>query len=143
MRKTIFFNFLVGLFLFSCEKPENETQISKNGQSRSHYTGRNCVTCHYTEGSGEGWFTVAGSIGGNYHDGKVVLYPNGFENPPIKEIEIDDLGNIFTTEDVDFSVGMNVAIVNSNGDSLKMPQELHVGQCNLCHGKTQNLLEMY
>lgn len=143
MKKLTTIFILTLFFLGSCEKPENEQNISRNGQSKSHENGRNCMTCHYKEGSGEGWFTVGGTITGNYHNGKIVLFPNGFNNPPIKEIEIDDRGNVFTTEDIDFSVGMNVVVVNSNGDSLKMPQELYVGQCNLCHGKTEKVIEMY
>ena len=134
---------LFGLVLFACEKPSNKINISRNGENNSHFSGRNCMSCHYTEGEGEGWFYVGGTIHGNYNGGKIVLFPEGFENAPSDSIEIDDLGNVFTTEFIDFSKGMNVAVINSNGDSLKMPAEIPVGQCNMCHGKTVEPINMY
>jgi len=122
-----------------CQKwitPKNKTQISKHGSDESHYNGQNCMNCHYTEGRGEGWFSTAGTINGNYVGATVRLYDN-WGPTPVATIEVDDLGNFYTTEEVDFTNGLNVLITDSNGVSKAMASNIFNGQCNLCHGVTQ------
>ena len=50
------------LSLSSCEKDENKTLVSQHNGNDSHKTDQNCMECHSSGGSGDGIFTIAGSI---------------------------------------------------------------------------------
>lgn len=137
----------LGLTLVRCDKwvkPENETQISTHGDDESvdddhQFNGLNCMNCHYTEGRGEGWFTVAGTVQGSFDTGYAKIYTD-FTQPPIMTVEIDAMGNFYTTEDIDFSNGLNVSIVKSSGLEYQMNDKIYTGQCSLCHGVTTSHL---
>lgn len=129
------------LALPSCEEDENEneTEISTYNSSESHRAGENCMNCHKSGGSGEGWFTVAGTV---YDETKNATYPNAtvrFTTGPdgtgdlIKTVEVDRLGNFYTTESIDFGEGLYVLV---EGDELTnyMITKVTDGQCNSCHG---------
>lgn len=133
------------LAVHSCEKEENEneTKISSYGSSESHRAGENCMTCHKSGGSGEGWFTIAGTI---YDDTKISTYPNAtvrFYSGPDGTgdleaiVEVDQLGNFYTTEPIDFGSGIYVLV---QGDQLtnNMNSKVNNGQCNSCHDKTND-----
>jgi hypothetical protein len=69
------------LVTVSCEKEEgeNETKISSYQSDESHHAGENCMNCHRSGGSGEGWFTIAGTVYGGdrttpYPQATVLLY---------------------------------------------------------------------
>ena len=134
----------ISLVFLRCQKfvqPENEQQESKSGDDESHYFGNNCMNCHYTEGQGEGWFSIAGSIEGNINNALVHLYTDTTQNA-IKTLEIDGLGNFFSTDAFDFSGGVNVGIEDPSGAIKFMPDKIFNGQCNLCHGVTTNKLSL-
>lgn len=102
------------------------------------------MNCHYREGPGEGWFTVAGSVYGNYQDHIVRIYDaESFDL--IKSVAIDQLGNLYTTEDVNLKNGITVDIINGNGQVVKvMSTVVTTGQCNLCHdGQFEDLIEIF
>jgi hypothetical protein len=90
---------------------------------------------HYSEGRGEGWFTLGGNIDGNPGDGIVYLYSD-WNLPPVDSIEIDADGYVYTTEDIDFSNGLQVSVVSGAGVEHQMSGKIVNGQCNLCHGVT-------
>jgi len=125
--------------LIRCQKfvpPENDTQISKHGDDESHYFGQNCMNCHYTEGRGEGWFSIAGSISGNHSSGMIKVYSDT-SLAAIDSIEVDALGNFFTTNEFNFTEGLFFSTIDSTGVELTMTDKIFNGQCNLCHGVTQ------
>ncbi|NRA12029.1 MAG: hypothetical protein HRT57_08770 [Crocinitomicaceae bacterium] len=139
---------VIGLTLVRCDKwikPENKTQISTHGDDESidddhMFNGENCMNCHYSEGRGEGWFSAAGTvIGNNNNMGTINLYQN-FGQAPVASIEVDAVGNFYTTETVDFTNGLNVSIVDDQGIELQMSGKIYSGQCNLCHGIITNPL---
>ncbi|MCF8461627.1 MAG: hypothetical protein K9G46_12965 [Flavobacteriales bacterium] len=139
----------------SCEKlegEENEANISEFGDDDSHYHGRICMDCHARSGSGEGWFTVAGSMERNSGNSLIELYryKNG---PMVMSIEVDDESNFFTTEPIDFSDGLVVAVRSPSGELEWMDDneddhpdvgnngEIYSGSCNTCHGVTTDMVE--
>ncbi len=138
---------IVGLTLVRCDKwvrPDNSTQISTHGDDESidddhMFNGDNCMNCHYTEGRGEGWFSAAGSVTGNSTAGMVYLYQE-FGQAPVASIQVDAVGNFYTTETIDFSNGLRPALVNDQGVEQQMTGKIYSGQCNLCHGVTQSVL---
>jgi hypothetical protein len=129
----------------SCEKEENEneTKISSYGSNESHHAGDNCMSCHISGGSGEGWFTIAGTV---YDDTKSATYPNAtvrlYSGPDgtgnlEATVEADQKGNFYTTESIDFGVGLYVLV---EGDELTnyMNSIVNSGECNSCHQTTAN-----
>lgn len=132
------------LLFVRCQKfipPENDKNTSKWSEDESHYNGYNCMNCHYTEGRGEGWFTVAGTVEGNYDQGKVNIHES-FGGPVIRSIEIDQLGNFYTTDDIDVLSGLYYSIEDASGNVKSMQDKIYHGQCNLCHGVDQPALNL-
>ena len=117
------------------QRPDNEQSASTWGDDESHYFGNNCMDCHYTEGRGEGWFTVAGSASGSNHGATVEITsgPQG-TGDLIRSVEIDALGNFYTTQSTDFKEGVYVGLRSPNGNIEYMDGYILNGQCNLCHG---------
>lgn len=132
--------------LISCENEdsdeyeENEVKISNFNDDDSHKNGQNCMSCHSSGGSGEGWFNVAGSV---YDSSKQNPYPNAVVKlyseanelgTLIKLIEVDGNGNFYSTESVDFGNGLFVSVTDTNGNSKIMNSSISSGECNSCHG---------
>jgi len=136
----------------SCKKEKgtenvekNETKVSTNGDNNSHNTGQNCMSCHKQGGSGEGWFTVAGSV---YDSLKTSAYPNStvklYTGPngtgTLKyTIPADGLGNFYTTASIDFAGGLYPSIQGSLVTKY-MSSTITTGQCNSCHGVSTDKL---
>lgn len=124
----------------SCEKEEKEeTKISSNSSSESHYVGKDCMECHISGGEGEGWFIAAGTVYDSTKStinagGTIKLYsgPNG-TGSLVKTIEVDQKGNFYTTEDISFSGGIYPAVSGSSS-VLYMAGAVSNGKCNSCHG---------
>ena len=137
---TLFAFTLMGYLLQSCEKEnENETKISRFNSDESHKNGQNCMSCHLSGGSGEGWFTVAGSV---YDSNLNATYPNAFvelytgpnnTGTLVATIEGDALGNFYTTENVELGDGLYPSVVGKI-ESKYMVGAITSGECNLCHG---------
>ena len=133
--------------LYSCEKEsgENETKISSYNSSESHNTGENCMDCHKSGKSGEGWFTVAGTV---YQEDKSTAYPNATvklytganETGSLKAtLEVDKKGNFYTTENIDFSNGLYVSVEGS-ATTKHMDSSISTGKCNSCHGQNTGVI---
>ena len=134
--KPVLIIIICSIFIFSCkkfERPENDQATSTYEQDESHYKGQNCMDCHYSEGNGEGWFSVAGSAFGNTKFADIELYLDTSSSEILK-IQFDQLGNAYTTEKVDFSNGLFAATRSANGELNFMEDKIFNGQCNLCHG---------
>lgn len=125
----------------SCEKDEDENEIksSSYNSTKSHNEGQNCMSCHTSGGSGEGRFTIAGTV---YDAALNETFPNAtvslFTEPGgsgiLKAtIQVDKKGNFYTTENIDFKNGL-YATVEGNSNITYMNATVTNGQCNSCHG---------
>lgn len=136
----------IAFVLISCETEDNddygetEVKISSYNDDDSHKNGQNCMSCHSSGGSGEGWFNVAGSV---YDSSKINPYPNAvvklYSEPNesgtlIKLIEVDGKGNFYTTERINFENELYVSVTDTNGNSKIMNSPISTGACNSCHG---------
>lgn len=123
-------------WMISCSKSENDSNISKHNDDKSHNQGQNCMNCHYQEGPGEGWFSVAGSISGAYQDHSIRVF-DALSQDLLATVEVDRLGNFYTTESVNFSNGTTIDIIDGQGQVVKaMSTIVNNGQCNLCHNNS-------
>ena len=128
---------LFSIVLFSCERESegsNETNISRHDDDESHYNGHDCMNCHYRVGEGEGWFTLAGTAVDNFRNSTVILSTGPKATGTIvKNIEVDLLGNFYTTEPIDYGDGLYVAVESQNGEMEEMDGKIYSGSCNTCH----------
>jgi hypothetical protein len=147
LRLTTLLIALGGFFMTfqSCEKEGdegNETKISRHFSSESHNEGQNCMSCHVSGGSGEGWFNVAGTV---YDTNKTIINPNstiklytgtGGTGTLKATVEVDARGNFYTTETVSFGDGLYVVVISAAGNQKHMLSKVSSGQCSSCHGVT-------
>lgn len=133
---------VISSMVFSC-KHGSETKISSHGDDESHNAGENCMSCHKIGGKGEGWFETAGTV---YTDDYSSIYPNatvylytGPEGTGEQKyrIEVDALGNFYTTENIEFGSGLYPAVESANGIEY-MESTTVSGACNGCHGVTED-----
>jgi cytochrome c553 len=130
-----------GLTLYSCKKNEKRVVISKYNSTKSSGMSGNCMTCHKDKGSAKesGWFKVGGTVydasGTNVNPNTTIkLYtaPNG--GGTLKHtIEVDGLGNFYSTEAIDFSVGLYPAVTGATS-TMHMSSPITTGECASCHG---------
>ncbi len=132
---------VMGVLLWNCEEEvfEREYAASTHNSSESHNWGYNCMECHRRGGPGEGWYTVAGSVAdtslrhplGNV---TIELWEEVGVGEPVAVIEVDALGNFYTTEPIDWKLGLVPVVVSSDGQKrLVMPFATRNGACNSCH----------
>jgi len=136
--------FFLTLLMTSCDKffiPENDSEISKFSEDESHEFGNNCMDCHHSAGAGEGWFSLAGSVKGDNKKATIELLYDTLSEP-IHKIEVDELGNFYTTNKIDFSTPYTVGVRKKNDGVRYMHSTITVGQCNLCHGATTEVLNI-
>ncbi|MFY0674855.1 MAG: hypothetical protein JXQ87_15760 [Bacteroidia bacterium] len=136
--------FTVFLFFSACENDDDdneiETEISENNDDESHNHSQDCMNCHVNGGTGEGWFTVAGSVFKSDEkspnsNGKIMLYSKANESGNLIEtIEVDALGNFYTTEDIGITMGLFPVFESKNGNKKLMHSAATYGSCNNCHG---------
>lgn len=122
------------------EEDKNVTNISAHGQTKSHNQGQNCFSCHRSGGGGEGYFVIAGTA---YQSDKKSTAPNGTvtlftkangEGDKVATVEVDALGNFYTTAAVAFEKGLFAVYTPENGASQYMGTATTTGACNSCHG---------
>lgn len=137
-KKKVFIILMLCAFVVACEKfrpSDPATSISRLGGTKSHNNGQNCMNCHYQGGGGPGWFTLAGSVFGNFEGATIELYSDFTTTELVKVIQVDALGNAYTTEPINYTAdGLVVGVRDANGDINFMGDKLFHGQCNLCHG---------
>ena len=133
------------LFLFSCKKNEKATNISSYNETESHNMGQNCMNCHKSGGDGEGIFQAAGTVYDStlsvtLPNTTVYLYTEQGGNGTLKHtVEVDGLGNFYTTESIDFGDGLYPTIKGTT-ISKHMSSPITSGQCNSCHGVSTSKL---
>ena len=141
---------IVGILILlpSCESDENEgneEKVSSYNETESHKMGQNCMSCHKSGGEGEGWFNLAGTV---YEGDRSTTYPNTtvkiYDEPNgvgslISTIEVDGLGNFYTTNNIDFGNGLYVS-VSGDTETIYMIGPVTSGQCNSCHGTSTDTI---
>jgi hypothetical protein len=114
--------------------------ISNVGDDRSHNMGRNCMDCHNKNGEGEGCFVVAGtlfnsSLAAPLPEGQVKLFSGpGGTGSLVAVLDVDRKGNFFTTNRIPFRYGLYPAVTSKAGSTLFMSTPIFKGDCNSCHG---------
>lgn len=135
--------FALGLLIVSgCDSEgseHDEVLVSRFGESKSHNAGANCMSCHRSGGSGEGVFTIAGTVysadGVTIRPGAVVTFysePSG-SGDLVASFEVDAKGNFFSTQTVSFQPAP-YAVVSEEASSRSMSTPLTNGACSSCHG---------
>ena len=123
------------------ESKKGETKISSHGQSDSHNMGQNCMNCHKSGGSGEGWFTVAATVYDSLQttplpNATVRLYTSANGGGTLKyTIEVDAKGNFYTTAPIDWGNGLYPSVQGANGTHY-MSSAINTGNCSSCHGSS-------
>lgn len=121
------------------EEDSNDVAISRNGGQSSHNTGQNCLSCH--QSGNEYIFSTAGSVYQQqnltaplpnvkilFHDG-----PNASGNL-IHSIEVDALGNFYTTDAITWGNGLYVSVeVPGKPITSSMSFTVNEGACGRCH----------
>ena len=112
--------------------------ISTHNDTNSHRVGEDCISCHASGETGKGWFTASGTV---YKSDKTTAYPNGTVKlysaanqggTLVKSIQVDGLGNFYTTESISFSSGLYPAVEYS-GQTNTMQSTTTSGRCYTCH----------
>ncbi len=132
---------IVLIAISSCKKG-NTTEVSTAGSDKSHNMGRNCMDCHKSGGSGDGWFNVGGtvydSMGVNTFSNATVRFFTGPKGTGVLKYSfpVDAKGNFYTTNSVDFTTGLYASVQGPTSIHY-MLTTLPSGQCNSCHGVSQ------
>jgi hypothetical protein len=131
--------------VYSCTHTSG-TFISSHGSMAGRSMKDNCMDCHKT-GATEGGFSVAGTVFkadtvSRNPNGTIYLYakPQGAEgtrDTAIATIEVDGVGNFYTTHPIDLSQGVYPAVVSASGNKSFMQTVTTNGSCNSCHGVSQ------
>ena len=126
----------------------NIDNVSKAGEKRSHNMGLNCMNCHQDHGPGKGLFRVAGTVYGP--DDAPFLLGGTVElrtmaaggGDLVLSVQVDSLGNFFTTEKAPFPETDLHALVKSADGSLtnEMPFTISSGACNVCHNEQKRVV---
>lgn len=156
MKSSIFVFTLLATSIFmagSCTHSDRagcrgETLVSEHKEDESHNNGRNCMDCHKSKGEGEGCFTVGGSVydtsGINPKPGGNVLLftgPNG-TGDLVTTLQVDKVANFYTTKGIAFGNGLYPAVQSPDGKMRYMTTFITNGQCNGCHGVTNEVIKM-
>ena len=155
MFRSQFVLFIAFLFvLSSCKEKDNtiinppdyvdtSTLISVHNGIMSHNAGDDCQKCHQKEGNGKGWFSISGTVYDSliqnvYPNATVFIYDGlSSASPLLTRIEVDSLGNFYSTEEIDFKNGLHVEVEGKIG-TAKMGSLIRSASCNRCHGVTTN-----
>lgn len=121
-----------------------ESKSSNSGEDRSHNSGANCMHCHYSGGPAGICFTLGGtvfdSLQGNIQTGgtmKLYTGPNG-TGDVVLTLHVDDRGNFYTSQTINFIGGLYPAITGSGGTTKYMSSPIKIGSCGSCHGVNTN-----
>ncbi len=116
---------------------------SKNGERESHNFGENCLRCHDGNDDEAPKWTVGGSVkdsktGNKATNCKVLLYTGPGETGVVAAtIEVDDKGNFYTNQKLDYSKGLYPVVVGASGNKSFMSVSIGMGACNSCHNQSE------
>lgn len=126
----------------------NVTRESSYGNMESRSMTGNCLSCHKSGGTGDGIYTVGGTV---YKEDQTTKYPNidiKFYTGPdgtgtlVKTLQVDGSGNFYTTKALDLTQGLYPAVDNKKGDVEYMNRVLTSGDCGSCHGNTEDVINI-
>ena len=126
----------IAFTLTSCDK-----EISEHSETESHNAGMDCMQCHT---SGEDNFHTAGtvfdtSMTSPLANAVIKLYSEPMEGGKLKaSIEVDGLGNFFSSKKLNFSNGLYPTVIGPGGNKKHMSSSTTSGSCNSCHGISQD-----
>lgn len=117
---------------------------SSNNSTRSHNVGKVCSECHKAGGSGEGIFTIAGTVYTNgagsavAPNGMVKIYADINRLNLVRTLEVDAKGNFYTVDVIPglTDTGGGIAGVYVTVGANNMPGNVSSSACNSCHGPT-------
>ena len=110
---------------------------SKNGSSKSHNMGQNCMNCHNPGGGEAPVWQIAGTV---YNQAMTATYPNATVNlytgpngtGTLKyTIKVDARGNFYTSGTIDFTGGLYPSVTGTSTNF--MSSSITTGACNSCH----------
>ena len=117
-----------------------EVEYSSFGDTESAGMSGNCISCHYQGGSGEGVFSMGGTVYDStktqiYTDATIYLYTdaNG-SGTLVDSLQTDAYGHFYTTKNIDFSQGLFPVLQGKTGNSNSMSVATTSGACYSCHG---------
>lgn len=143
----------LALLMAACVHPSlvpgelDDTFASKHGEDESKkMIGRgSCLSCHKQGGSGDGIFTLGGTV---YKSDLSTPNPGGyvrFYTGPggtgtlLKTIEVDDVANFYAqVPKLDFTTGVYPMVESSSGNKKYMSTTAASGDCLSCHGVSQS-----
>jgi hypothetical protein len=135
---------LTGLIACSGGGGSNDDQVleSSHNATNSMNPGQVCQNCHTSGGDGPGVFTVAGTVFDSnliqvFPNSTIRLYtqPNG-QGDLVATIEVDGLGNFFTTRSIVFGNGLYPSVSSDGGATEYMNISTTRGDCNGCHNNS-------
>ncbi|WP_455219670.1 hypothetical protein [Kaarinaea lacus] len=146
-RKNILMLLIVLLQLFliiGCDSSEDDdddgdSRISLHNTSISHRAGQACLNCHSVGSSNEYQFRTAGTV---YNLTETAVYPNttiylytsaNAAGNLVATIEVDALGNFYTTQNIDWGNNGLYPVVESSQGMRFMLSPTSDGNCNGCH----------
>jgi hypothetical protein len=137
--------FVASITWISCshyEQLQQNPEESKFGEDESHNTSENCGSCHNVNGNEAvieaGWWTLSGSVLNSQSRAPQKAVVELWEKPNkqgnlIKRLEVDDLGNFYTNQIINFKGGVYPSITTNN-QTISMGTAFNGGSCNSCHG---------
>jgi hypothetical protein len=146
------FCLFASIIIYSCTHVSG-TYVSTNGSMAGRSMKGNCMDCH-KKGATQGGFSVGGTVfnsagGDRYPNGNVKLYSaldiNGkaIDSTLVATIEVDGIGNFYTTHPIDLSQGVYAVVVSSQGLQQTMSDPITNGSCNSCHGVSTGNISVY
>lgn len=133
------FGFL--FLIYSCQKEVPFGFKSEHGSDESEDMNGDCLSCHQTDVSYEkkpiqvGGTLFKTDLKSRNPGGYVRFYslPGG-KGTLIKELEIDDLGNFYMAQKLDWQDSIYPMVVSNKGQKMEMTSAPPHGSCNRCHG---------
>ncbi|MBK8612193.1 MAG: hypothetical protein IPN85_01675 [Flavobacteriales bacterium] len=132
----------------SCKHGKCEDGGSSSAGRDSHNAGADCQSCHLPDGEGEGCWTIGGTVydpNGDHPSAaaqfRLFTAPLGKGSLKL-QLEGDQNGNVYTSQDVAFGNGLFAAVINANGDTAFMSEAIRDGACNRCHGRSTDRIEL-
>jgi len=136
------------LLFGSCKHGKCEDGGSSSAMRSSHNAGENCRSCHHPDGPGE----VCWNIGGTVYDHQAIqpvaavqarLFVGPLGTGGVKyQFQSDQNGNVYTSEDITFGIGLFPAVINAAGDTAFMTESINDGACNRCHGVSTERIKL-
>lgn len=145
---------LICTIFYSCKHTINDNtnladqEASRHGSNKSRGMSGDCISCHKLRGSGEGVFTLGGTV---FKPDLKTIQPNGYiklySGPQgtgvlLKTIEVDALGNFYSDANYNFTLPIYPAAVSAGGSVKYMGSSLSGGSCNSCHGVSTDVIHV-